>query len=70
MNLKDLHIQYDGKNPCHREAVGNCTYRRTLGLIAAELKKPTKACPTAEYFSQSAITPQETSLLVGYSKNS
>jgi len=30
MNLGNLHIQYDGKNPCHREAVGNCTYRRTL----------------------------------------
>jgi hypothetical protein len=20
VNLKDLHIQYDGKNPCHRDA--------------------------------------------------
>ena len=31
VNLKNLHIQYDGKNPCHRKSVGNCTYRRTLG---------------------------------------
>ncbi len=23
VNLKDIHIQYDGKNPCHHEAVGN-----------------------------------------------
>jgi len=33
VNLKSLHIQNDSKNPCHREAVGNCTYRRTLPLM-------------------------------------
>ena len=31
VNLKNLHIQHDGKNPCHREAAATCTYRRTLG---------------------------------------
>ncbi len=35
VNLKNLHIQHDGKNPCHREAAATCTYRRTL---AASLK--------------------------------
>jgi hypothetical protein len=33
VNLKNLHIQYDGKNPCHRQAAATCTYRRTLGAI-------------------------------------
>jgi len=33
MNLKNLLIQYDGKNPCHRQAAATCTYRRTLWLI-------------------------------------
>jgi len=35
VNLKNLHIQNDGKNPCHRYAAATCTYRRTLGTIAA-----------------------------------
>jgi len=35
VNLKNLYIQYDGKNSCHLDAAATCTYRRTLGLIAA-----------------------------------
>jgi len=32
MNLGNLHIQHDGKNPCHLQAAATCTYRRTLGI--------------------------------------
>jgi hypothetical protein len=35
VNLKDLRIKHDGKNPRHHQAAATCTYRRTLGLIAA-----------------------------------
>ena len=34
MNLKNLHIHHEGKNPCHPQAAATCTYRRTLALIA------------------------------------
>jgi len=37
VNLKNLHIQNEGKNPCHPQAAATCTYRQTLGLIAAEI---------------------------------
>jgi len=30
VNLKNLHIQHDGKNSCHPQAAATCTYRRTL----------------------------------------
>jgi hypothetical protein len=30
MNLKNLHIQHEGKNSCHPHAAATCTYRRTL----------------------------------------
>jgi hypothetical protein len=33
VNLKNLHIQHDGKNPCHPQAAATCTYRRTLWLM-------------------------------------
>jgi hypothetical protein len=33
VNLKNLHIQPDGKNPCHPQAAATCTYRRTLASI-------------------------------------
>jgi len=33
VNLKNLHIQNEGKNPCHPQAAATCTYRRTLGTI-------------------------------------
>jgi len=33
MNLKNLQIQHDGKNSCHRQAAATCTYRRTLCAI-------------------------------------
>ena len=33
MNLKNLHIQYKGKKPCHPQAAPTCTYRRTLSPI-------------------------------------
>jgi hypothetical protein len=38
VNLKNRHIQHDGKNPCHPQAAATCTYRRTLEAIAT-LKK-------------------------------
>jgi len=31
VNLKNLHINREGKNSCHRDAAATCTYRRTLG---------------------------------------
>ena len=30
VNLKNLHIQNEGKNPCHPQTAATCTYRRTL----------------------------------------
>jgi len=35
VNLKNLHIQHEGKNPCHPQAAATCTYRRTLAPILA-----------------------------------
>src|SRR5512133_1871804 len=33
VNLKDLHIQHEGKNPRHPQTAATCTYRRTLATI-------------------------------------
>ena len=33
VNLKNLHIQHDCKNPCHLQAAATCTYRRTLAQL-------------------------------------
>jgi hypothetical protein len=37
VNLTNLHIKHDGKNPCHREAAATCTYRRTLATSLKQI---------------------------------
>ena len=40
MNLKNLHIQYEGKKPCHPQAAPTCTYRRTLCVMLSRNEAP------------------------------